>query len=118
MRIHEYKVFVSTWNVGGMDPPEDLDMEEWLDTCKNPCDIYVFGFQEVVPLKVANLLGADNRRVSMKWISLIREALNKKFSKTQVGEQMHKQSTVKDGTKSYEDGIRIPFHRIIRFGVN
>lgn len=113
MNIHKYKVFVSTWNVGGVDPPKDLDMEEWLDTSKNSCDIYVLGFQEVVPLKVANVLGAENRRVSTKWNSLIREALNKKFSKTEVGGEMHKQLTVNDGTKSFEDDTRIPFHCII-----
>ncbi|KAF2316668.1 hypothetical protein GH714_042009 [Hevea brasiliensis] len=39
---HNYKVFVSTWNVGGIAPSEDLDMADWLDTPKI-CDIYVLG---------------------------------------------------------------------------
>ncbi|KAA8532415.1 hypothetical protein F0562_032447 [Nyssa sinensis] len=73
-----YKVFVSTWNVGGVAPTDDLDMEDLLDTYKNSCDIYVLGFQEVVPLRAANVLGSENNRITLKWNSLIRETLNNK----------------------------------------
>jgi len=38
-------------------------------------------FQEVVPLKASNVLGSENNEISMKWNSLIREALNKKAHK-------------------------------------
>ncbi|XP_010242089.1 PREDICTED: type IV inositol polyphosphate 5-phosphatase 9-like [Nelumbo nucifera] len=76
----KYKVFVSTWNVGGIAPTEDLNMEDLLNTQSNPCDIYVLGFQEVVALNAGNVLGSENSRVSMKWNSLIRTALNKKAS--------------------------------------
>ncbi|KAJ9152996.1 hypothetical protein P3X46_026491 [Hevea brasiliensis] len=75
---HNYKVFVSTWNVGGIAPSEDLDMADWLDTPKI-CDIYVLGFQEIVPLRASNVLGYENSKISMKWNSLIRQALNKKI---------------------------------------
>ncbi|KAM0964366.1 hypothetical protein ACFX13_020791 [Malus domestica] len=71
---HKYKVFVSTWNVGGVEPQEDMNMEDLIDTS---CDIYVFGFQEIVPLKASNVLGSENSKICMKWNSLIREALNK-----------------------------------------
>lgn len=98
------RVFVSTWNVGGIAPSEDLDMADWLDT-PNVCDIYVLGyistcifhnltlwsarfylrfqliicrFQEIVPLRASNVLGSENNKISMKWNCLIREALNKK----------------------------------------
>ncbi|MED6212970.1 Type IV inositol polyphosphate 5-phosphatase 9 [Stylosanthes scabra] len=74
----KYKVFVSTWNVGGVAPEDDLNMEDLLETCNNSCDIYVLGFQEIVPLKASNVLGSENNQVSTKWNSLIREALNKK----------------------------------------
>ncbi|KDP38175.1 hypothetical protein JCGZ_04818 [Jatropha curcas] len=77
--LNNYKVFVSTWNVGGIAPNEDLDMEDWLDT-PNICDIYVLGFQEIVPLKASNILGSENSKISMKWNSLIRKALNKKIN--------------------------------------
>ncbi|XVE91850.1 hypothetical protein REPUB_Repub01dG0046900 [Reevesia pubescens] len=75
---HNYRVFVSTWNVGGVAPLEDLDMEDLLDTGNTSCDIYVLGFQEIVPLSTSNVLGSENSKISMKWNSLIREALNKK----------------------------------------
>ncbi|CAI9774679.1 unnamed protein product [Fraxinus pennsylvanica] len=80
VRSENYKIFVSTWNVGGVEPAEDLNMDELLDTC-NICDIYVIGFQEVVPLRAANVLGPENSKISLKWNSLIREALNKKSFK-------------------------------------
>ncbi|KAL3830719.1 hypothetical protein ACJIZ3_019521 [Penstemon smallii] len=51
-------------------------MKELLDS-GNACDIYVFGFQEVVPLRAASVLGTEKSKVSTKWNSLIREALNK-----------------------------------------
>ncbi|KAI5353412.1 PREDICTED: type [Prunus dulcis] len=72
---HKYKVFVSTWNVGGVEPQQDMNIKDWIDTS---CDIYVFGFQEIVPLKASNVLGSENSSICMKWNSLIREALNKK----------------------------------------
>ncbi|CAJ1939036.1 unnamed protein product [Sphenostylis stenocarpa] len=72
------KVFVSTWNVGGIAPEEDLNIDDLLETCNNSCDIYVLGFQEIVPLKPSNVLGSENNEISMKWNSIIREALNKK----------------------------------------
>ncbi|EXC05035.1 Type I inositol-1,4,5-trisphosphate 5-phosphatase CVP2 [Morus notabilis] len=74
--VHKYKFFVSTWNVGGIEPHEDLNIEDWVDLS---CDVHVFGFQEIVPLKAKNVLGSENsRKISMKWNSLIRKALNKK----------------------------------------
>ncbi|XP_059446562.1 type IV inositol polyphosphate 5-phosphatase 9 [Corylus avellana] len=74
-----HKVFVSTWNVGGVAPHDDFSLDNLLDTCNSCCDIYVFGFQEIVPLSVSNVLGSENSKISMKWNSLIREALNRKL---------------------------------------
>ncbi|GMH15136.1 hypothetical protein Nepgr_016977 [Nepenthes gracilis] len=73
----KYKLFVSTWNVGGVEPPDDLNMEDLLDTSSSYCDIYVLGFQEIIPLRGSNVLGLERRRVCMKWNSLVGEALNK-----------------------------------------
>ncbi|KAF5734056.1 hypothetical protein HS088_TW16G00498 [Tripterygium wilfordii] len=71
-----YNIFVGSWNVGGVVPPEDLEMEDWLDT-GNPADIYVLGFQEIVPLNAGNVLASENRKISMRWNNIIRHALNK-----------------------------------------
>ncbi|KAJ8621415.1 hypothetical protein MRB53_029944 [Persea americana] len=97
-----YKVCVGTWNVGAVAPPDDLKLEDWLDTCNNPCDIYVLGLQEIVKLSAGNVLGRENSRISMKWNSLIRAALNKsmttskKIQEPKVGEKQ-KVYPVKDG---------------------
>ncbi|XP_061367087.1 type IV inositol polyphosphate 5-phosphatase 9 [Gastrolobium bilobum] len=74
----KYNVFVSTWNVGGLVPDEDLNIEDLLETCNSSYDIYVLGFQEIVPLKASNVLGSENNEISTKWNSIIREALNKR----------------------------------------
>ncbi|KAL6190404.1 hypothetical protein ACLB2K_036802 [Fragaria x ananassa] len=75
---HNYKVFVSTWNVGGVEPRDDMNMADWINDTS--CDIYVFGFQEIVPLKASNVLGSENSTICMKWNSFIRETLNKKMN--------------------------------------
>ncbi|KAL8034911.1 hypothetical protein ABFX02_12G061600 [Erythranthe guttata] len=71
------KVSVSTWNVGGVTAIDGFNMDEFVDPT-NACDIYVFGFQEVVPLRVENVLGPEKSKISMQWNSLIREALAKR----------------------------------------
>ncbi|KAK3133264.1 hypothetical protein QOZ80_6AG0534400 [Eleusine coracana subsp. coracana] len=72
-----YRVFASTWNVGGIMPSDDLDLDDWLDTKDNFYDIYVIGFQEIVPLNARNVLGPKKSCISAKWKSLIAAALNK-----------------------------------------
>uniref|UniRef100_A0A5B7B3C9 Putative type I inositol 1,4,5-trisphosphate 5-phosphatase CVP2 n=1 Tax=Davidia involucrata TaxID=16924 RepID=A0A5B7B3C9_DAVIN len=108
---HNYKVFVSTWNVGGVAPPDDLNMEDLLDTCNTSCDIYVLGFQEVVPLRATNILGSENGRITTKWNSLIRETLNKKENE---GNPREKQiaSLSRDG-KPIESSIPQEFQCVI-----
>lgn len=73
----KYRLFASTWNVGGVAPPDDLNLADWLDTRNGTYDIYVLGFQEVVPLSARNVLGADKNRIGMRWNELIRAALNR-----------------------------------------
>ncbi|KAB5511116.1 hypothetical protein DKX38_030202 [Salix brachista] len=78
----KHKIFVGSWNVGGVAPPDDLNMEDWLCTHNDPADIYVLGFQEVVPLNAGNIvIGFENRKICCRWNSLIREALNNSISK-------------------------------------
>ncbi|XP_074333819.1 type IV inositol polyphosphate 5-phosphatase 3 isoform X3 [Apium graveolens] len=72
----EVRVHACTWNVGGELPPDDLDIEEWLDISK-PADIYVIGFQEIIPLNAGNIFGAEDSRPIQKWENIIRRTLNK-----------------------------------------
>ncbi|KAJ6342226.1 hypothetical protein OIU78_010204 [Salix suchowensis] len=55
----DVRVTIGTWNVAGRLPYEDLDIDDWLCT-EEPADIYIIGFQEVVPLNAGNVLGAEN----------------------------------------------------------
>ncbi|KAL6848050.1 hypothetical protein ACP4OV_022178 [Aristida adscensionis] len=77
----ELRICVGTWNAGGKAPPADLDIAEWLGTGDDgdgePADIYVLGFQEVVPLNAGNVFGAEDGRPALAWESLIRGALRR-----------------------------------------
>lgn len=71
------RMFVGTWNVGGKSPHESLNLRDWLGSPAS-ADIYVLGFQEIVPLNAGNVLGAENDGPATEWLSLIRQALNSK----------------------------------------
>jgi hypothetical protein len=89
--------------VGGVAPPEDMDLSDWLDARNGPYDVYVLGFQEVVPLRARNVLGADKNRIGMRWNELIRAALNRSSSEQRGGggggaaENKQKVHPVRDG---------------------
>ncbi|XP_020170901.1 type I inositol polyphosphate 5-phosphatase 1 isoform X3 [Aegilops tauschii subsp. strangulata] len=74
--VAELRIFVGTWNVGGRVPPTDLDIQEWL-AMEEPADIYVLGFQEIVPLNAGNIFGAEDDHPVAVWEHIIRETLNK-----------------------------------------
>ncbi|KAK4759478.1 hypothetical protein SAY87_022609 [Trapa incisa] len=69
------RMFVGTWNVGGKSPHQGLDLRDWLPS-RSSADIYVLGFQEIVPLNAGNVLGAEDDGPAARWLSLIRRALN------------------------------------------
>ncbi|XP_047956563.1 type IV inositol polyphosphate 5-phosphatase 3 isoform X1 [Salvia hispanica] len=71
----EIRVCAATWNVGGRIPPDDIDLDDWLDI-DNPADVYVIGLQEIIPLNAGNIFGAEDNRPVSKWENLIRETLN------------------------------------------
>ncbi|WOK99437.1 type IV inositol polyphosphate 5-phosphatase 7-like isoform X1 [Canna indica] len=73
--VQDYKIFVSTWNVGGKSPTKNLNLDEWIHTSP-PADIYVLGFQEIVPLNAGNVLGSEDNTPAKKWLALIRKTLN------------------------------------------
>ncbi|CAA0830120.1 DNAse I-like superfamily protein [Striga hermonthica] len=71
----EIRVCAATWNVGGRVPPDDLDLDGWLDI-DEPADIYVIGLQEIIPLNAGNIFGAEDKCPVSKWENIIRETLN------------------------------------------
>ncbi|KAI3773066.1 hypothetical protein L6452_04264 [Arctium lappa] len=75
MDVNDYRVFVATWNVAGKSPTSSLNLEDWLHTSPS-ADIYVLGFQEIVPLNAGNVLGTEDNGPAKKWLELIRRTLN------------------------------------------
>ncbi|KAK4417169.1 Type I inositol polyphosphate 5-phosphatase 5 [Sesamum alatum] len=74
--FQDVRVFVGTWNVGGNTPNQGLDLEDFLQA-EGSADIYVLGFQEIVPLNAGNVLVVEDSEPAAKWLALISHALNK-----------------------------------------
>ncbi|GKA21012.1 type I inositol polyphosphate 5-phosphatase 4-like protein [Tanacetum coccineum] len=79
MMTNELRIFVATWNVAGRSPVGSLafDLDEWLNV-KESADIYVLGFQEIVPLKAKNVIGGEDMKEATNWNLLIGQILNDK----------------------------------------
>ncbi|KAA8548664.1 hypothetical protein F0562_000348 [Nyssa sinensis] len=75
INVQNYSIFVGTWNVGGKSPTSNLNLDDWLHASP-PADIYVLGFQEIVPLNAGNILGAEDNGPAKKWLALIGKTLN------------------------------------------
>ncbi|CAL9106255.1 unnamed protein product [Musa textilis] len=74
-RVQEYRIFVGTWNVAGKSPNIGLDLQDFLQV-GGYSDIYVLGFQEIVPLNAGNVLVMEDNEPAAKWLALISQALN------------------------------------------
>ncbi|KAG8640960.1 hypothetical protein MANES_13G091400v8 [Manihot esculenta] len=74
--IKEIRIFTGTWNVGGRTPNSCLNLEDFLQV-EGCADIYVCGFQEIVPLSAGNVLVSEDNEPAAKWLILINHALNK-----------------------------------------
>ncbi|CAN1258582.1 Type I inositol polyphosphate 5-phosphatase 10 [Linum perenne] len=74
-----FRIFVATWNVGGKSPHSGLNLDDVLQV-HNQADIYVLGFQEIVPLNAGNVLGAEDSEPAAKWLALINLSLNKSYA--------------------------------------
>uniref|UniRef100_A0ACD5ZL82 Uncharacterized protein n=1 Tax=Avena sativa TaxID=4498 RepID=A0ACD5ZL82_AVESA len=71
----KYRVFVATWNVGGKTPNDSLNLQDFLQVDESS-DIYVLGFQEIVPLTAGNVLVLEDNEPAARWLALIHQALN------------------------------------------
>ncbi|XP_022773872.1 type I inositol polyphosphate 5-phosphatase 5-like [Durio zibethinus] len=76
--IRDFRIFVATWNVGGKTPTCDMNLEDFL-LLEGSADIYVCGFQEIVPLNAGNVLVSEDNEPAAKWLALINQALNKPY---------------------------------------
>ncbi|XVF58170.1 hypothetical protein PTKIN_Ptkin07bG0041900 [Pterospermum kingtungense] len=77
---NELRIFVGTWNVAGRSPVGSLavDLDEWLKP-QDAADLYVLGFQEIVPLKTRTVIGAEDPTEATNWNLLIGKTLNGNF---------------------------------------
>ncbi|KAG2716592.1 hypothetical protein I3760_03G134000 [Carya illinoinensis] len=76
VQLQDIRIFVATWNVGGKTPDNGLNLEELLQV-EGASDIYVLGFQEIVPLSAGNVLVIKDNEPAAKWLALISQALNR-----------------------------------------
>ncbi|KAL6906032.1 hypothetical protein ACP4OV_003633 [Aristida adscensionis] len=74
--IEAFRVFAATWNVAGKTPDKDLNLNDFLPS-DDYSDIYVLGFQEVVPLNAGNVLVIEDNEPAARWLALINQALNR-----------------------------------------
>ncbi|XP_068649252.1 type I inositol polyphosphate 5-phosphatase 8-like [Aristolochia californica] len=79
-RTNEFRIFVGTWNLAGRPPVGSLavDLDDWLNL-RDAADIYVLGFQEIVPLKTSNVIGTEDPTPAARWNALIDRTLNNKY---------------------------------------
>ncbi|KAK9134322.1 hypothetical protein Syun_013652 [Stephania yunnanensis] len=75
VEVDDFRIFVSTWNVGGKTPNNSLNLEDFLQV-EGSADIYVLGFQEIVPLNAGNVLVLEDSEPAAKWLAIINQALN------------------------------------------
>lgn len=57
MSVHEYSMFVFTWNLAGRKPDKDVNYAHVFksENLQNPPDLAVIGFQEIITLNMWNI---------------------------------------------------------------
>lgn len=74
--VEAFRVFAATWNVAGKTPDMGLNLNDFLPS-DDYSDVYVLGFQEVVPLNAGNVLVIEDNEPASRWLALINQALNR-----------------------------------------
>ncbi|KAL5216827.1 hypothetical protein ABZP36_008228 [Zizania latifolia] len=78
-RTEAFRIFAATWNVAGQTPDMELNLNDLLPS-DDHSDIYVLGFQEVVPLNAGNVLVMEDNVPAARWLALVDQALNRRSS--------------------------------------
>lgn len=68
-----FRIFVGTWNVNGQ-PPNGINLDQWLSCDKTPPDIYAIGFQELDLSKEAFLFNDTPREE--EWRQVVVKSLH------------------------------------------
>ncbi|CAN1121771.1 Type I inositol polyphosphate 5-phosphatase 5 [Linum perenne] len=74
--IKEFRIYVATWNVGGRTPDASMNLEDFLQVDESP-DLYICGFQEIVPLSAGNVLVIEDSEPAARWLALISQTINR-----------------------------------------
>ncbi|CAL9069074.1 type I inositol polyphosphate 5-phosphatase 10-like isoform X1 [Musa acuminata AAA Group] len=104
-----FRIFVATWNVGGNTPHMGLNLNDFLPA-DDHSDIYVLGFQEIVPLNAGNVLVIEDNEPAAKWLSLIDEALNGSTD-SETDTDSHTPSPYTTSISSQASGMKTPISR-------
>lgn len=103
VEIKDYRIFVATWNVGGRTPNSSLNLEDFLQI-EDSADIYVLGFQEIVPLNAGNVLVIEDSEPAAKWLGIISQALNRPQDQDcSSSESSHNSKLTNDGSNNSKD---------------
>uniref|UniRef100_A0ACD5U2X9 Uncharacterized protein n=1 Tax=Avena sativa TaxID=4498 RepID=A0ACD5U2X9_AVESA len=78
IKAEHFRIFISTWNVGGNTPTatSELNLDDFIPA-DDHSDIYVLGFQEIVPLNAGNVLVLEDNEPAARWLALIHRTLNR-----------------------------------------
>uniref|UniRef100_A0A6B2KXI8 phosphoinositide 5-phosphatase n=1 Tax=Arcella intermedia TaxID=1963864 RepID=A0A6B2KXI8_9EUKA len=86
--IHSHSIFIGSWNTNGNVPKDShFDVDNWLSPTKrdfdhNSISIYIFGFQEIVPLSANSIVKAEEANMEF-WSNKLISSINSK-RKTKV----------------------------------
>lgn len=97
--VKTLKTFVATWNVGGKPPESGLVLDDFLQL-HSPSDIYILGFQEIVPLNAGNVLVIEDTEPAVRWLALINQSLNECYSVQPLRKSASSLDSRLNGTKA------------------
>ncbi|KAM7523721.1 hypothetical protein LguiA_013623 [Lonicera macranthoides] len=108
--IQDIRIFVATWNVGGKTPNQGLNLEDFLQV-EGSSDIYILGFQEIVPLSAGNVLVIEDNEPAAKWLALISQALNKPYHESTCNNNNNDSSSSSKHNNNSKDSKSNFFHK-------
>ncbi|KAK7369373.1 hypothetical protein VNO80_11410 [Phaseolus coccineus] len=106
--LQSFRIFVATWNVGGKSPNYDLNLQDFF-LVEGSADIYVLGFQEIVPLSAGNVLVIEDNEPAAKWLALISQALNRPRNEYSDSSDSGSGSKTNSGSKDVKSPASLNF---------
>lgn len=75
----DLNLFIGSWNIAGVDFPENFDLIPWLFSSENKIipDMFILGFQEIINLSANNILSSNS---NVEKIENLRKILTKNLN--------------------------------------